>query len=158
MLCRLSILDNAPMARSTRSDPRRLAAIYVGGVVGALGRVGVAQALPHGVGTWPWATFSVNLFGALLLGWLVEALRHHPAESPRFALLTTGLCGTLTTFATMQLEIFEQLEAGCAGLAVGYAAATLVGGYACVRLGMSLGRGAFVADRTQRASQRREGR
>ena len=124
----------------TRSDPRRLAAIYLGGVVGALARVGLAQAFPHSVETWPWATFSANLFGALLLGWLVEAMRDHPAESPRFALLTTGLCGTLTTFATLQLELFEQLEAGCAGLAIGYAAATLIAGFGLVRLGMALGR------------------
>ncbi|HWB69346.1 MAG TPA: CrcB family protein [Solirubrobacterales bacterium] len=124
----------------SRFDPRRLAAIYLGGVVGALARVGLAQAFPHGVGSWPWPTFAANLFGALLLGWLVEAMAHHPPESPRFALLTTGLCGTLTTFATMQLELFEQLEAGSRGLALGYAAATLIGGLACVRLGMSLGR------------------
>lgn len=129
---------------ASRFDPRRLAAIYLGGVAGALARVGIAEAFPHGVETWPWPTFSVNLFGALLLGWLVEAMRHHPAESPRFALLTTGLCGTLTTFATLQLELFEQLEAGCAGLAIGYAAATLIGGLACVRLGMALGRGDFA--------------
>jgi fluoride exporter len=132
--------------QATRFDPRRLAAIYLGGVAGALARVGVAQAFPHAVGAWPWATFSVNLIGALLLGWLVEAMRHHPAESPRFALLTTGLCGTLTTFATLQLELFEQLEAGCSGLAIGYAAATLIGGFLCVRLGLSLGRGEFLTD------------
>jgi CrcB protein len=123
----------------TRSDPRRLAAIYLGGVAGALARVGLAQALPHAVGSWPWATFAENLAGALLLGWLVAALRGHRAESPSFALLTTGLCGTLTTFATLQLELYQQLEAGCAGLALGYAAATLAGGYACMRLGLSLG-------------------
>jgi CrcB protein len=124
----------------TRSDPRRLAAIYVGGVFGALARVGLAQALPHGPGSWPWATFAVNLTGALLLGGLVAALRGHRAEAPSFALLTTGLCGTLTTFATLQLELLQQLEAGCPGLAVGYAAASLAGGYACVSAGFAIGR------------------
>lgn len=123
----------------TRSDPRRLAAIYAGGVVGALARVGLAQALPHAIGAWPWATFAENMVGALLLGLFVAALRGHRAESPSFALLTTGICGTLTTFATLQLELFEQLEAGCVGLAAAYAAATLAGGYVCVSAGIRLG-------------------
>ena len=126
---------------SARFDPRRLAAIYAGGVIGALARVGIAQALPHGVDAWPWATFAVNMTGALLLGCLVAALRGHRAESPSFALLTTGICGTLTTFATLQLELFEMLEAGSPGLAIAYAAATIAGGLLLVRAGISLGRG-----------------
>lgn len=124
---------------AARSDPRRLAAIYAGGVLGALGRVGLAQAFPHGAGSWPWATFAANLAGALLLGWLVAALRGHRAEAPGFAFLTTGLCGTLTTFATLQLELLAQLEAGLLALALAYGAASLAGGYACVSAGLRLG-------------------
>ena len=124
---------------AARSDPRRLAAIYMGGVLGALARVGLAQAFPHGAGSWPWATFAANMAGALLLGWLVAALRGHRAEAPSFAFLTTGLCGTLTTFATLQLELLQQLEAGLLGLALAYMAATLAGGYLCVSAGLRLG-------------------
>jgi CrcB protein len=129
------------VTETTRFDPRRLAAIYAGGVLGALVRVGLAQADPHGPGSWPWPTFAVNLAGALLLGAFVAALRGHRAESPSFALLTTGVCGTLTTFATLQLELFEMVEGGRLSLAAGYVAATLVGGYACLRLGLALGAG-----------------
>jgi fluoride exporter len=124
----------------TRFDPRRLAAIYAGGVLGALARVGLAQAFPHGSDSWPWATFAVNMAGALLLGVFMAALRGHRAESPSFALLTTGFCGTLTTFATLQLELFEMVDGGHFGLAAAYVVATIVGGYACVRLGIALGR------------------
>jgi CrcB protein len=124
----------------TRFDPRRLAAIYAGGVIGALARVGLAQALPHGADGWPWATFAVNMLGAFLLGAFVAALRGHRAESPSFALLTTGLCGTLTTFATLQLELFEMVDAGHLGLAAAYVAATVVGGLLAVRAGLSRGR------------------
>jgi CrcB protein len=130
-----------PAVELTRFDPRRMAAIYAGGVIGALARVGLAQAVPHGAGAWPWATFAVNMGGALLLGYLVAALRGHRAESPSFALLTTGICGTLTTFATLQLELFGLLEAGQPALAAAYVAATIAGGYACVRAGLTLGRG-----------------
>jgi fluoride ion exporter CrcB/FEX len=57
-----------------RFELRRLAAIYVGGVLGALARVGLAEAAPHGADQWPWATFAVNMAGALLLGYFVLGL------------------------------------------------------------------------------------
>lgn len=124
----------------TRFDLRRLAAIYVGGVIGALARVGLAEAAPHGQGEWPWATFAVNMAGALLLGYLFARLRDHPEDSLAHPLLTTGICGTLTTFSTLQLELFEMVEGGYLGLATAYVGATLAAGYAFVRLGIALER------------------
>ena len=59
--------------RQRRFDRRELGAIYAGGVIGALARVGLSEALPHGVDAWPWATFVVNLLGAALLGWFVAS-------------------------------------------------------------------------------------
>jgi CrcB protein len=126
------------MSRS-RSDPHRLAAIYVGGVIGALSRVGLAEAAPHGAASWPWATFAANMAGALLLGCFVAFLRGHREESSGFAFLTTGVCGTLTTFATFQLELFEMVDGGHLALAAGYVAASLVIGYALVGAGLRLG-------------------
>ncbi|MEX0972393.1 MAG: fluoride efflux transporter CrcB [Solirubrobacterales bacterium] len=129
----------------TRFELRRLAAIYLGGTLGALGRVGLAEAAPHGAGEWPWATFAVNMAGALLLGYFVARLRDHPEDSLAHPFLTTGICGTLTTFSALQLELFELVDGGHLGLAAAYVAATLVVGYACVRLGMALERRPQVA-------------
>jgi CrcB protein len=121
--------------RLPRLDGRELLAIYAGGVLGALARVGLAQLAPHGAGSWPWATFAANMAGALLLGYFVTRLQERlPPSSYRRPLLGTGLCGALTTFATVQLELFEMLDAGRLGLAAAYAAATLAGGFACVHL------------------------
>lgn len=118
-----------------RLDPRELFAIYAGGVVGALARVGLAQAAPHGVGSWPWATFAANMAGALMLGYFVTRLQERlPPSSYRRPFLGTGLCGALTTFSTLQLELFEMLDAGHLALGAGYAAATLAGGFACVHV------------------------
>jgi CrcB protein len=129
----------------TRFDLRRLAAIYIGGVLGALARVGLAEAAPHGPGGWPWATFAVNMAGALLLGYFVARLRDHPEDSLAHPFLATGVCGTLTTFATVQLELFQMVNAGHLGLAAAYVGATLAAGYAFVRLGIALERRPEVA-------------
>jgi fluoride exporter len=126
--------------KSPPFELRRLLAIYVGGTIGALARVGLAEALPHGAGGWPWATFAVNMAGALLIGYFVASLRDHPQESVAHPFLTTGICGTLTTFSTMQLELFEMVDGGHLGLAAGYVAATLAAGYAFVRIGIALER------------------
>ncbi len=121
--------------RLPRLDRRELLAIYAGGVLGALARVGLAEAAPHGAGSWPWATFAANLAGALALGYFVTRLQERlPPSSYRRPFLGTGLCGALTTFATLQLELFAMLEGGHLGLAAGYVAATLAGGFACVHL------------------------
>jgi CrcB protein len=126
--------------RLSQFDLRRLAAIYAGGVIGALARVGLAQATPHGPGGWPWATFAVNMAGALLLGYFVARLRDHPEDSLAHPFLTTGICGTLTTFSTLQLELFEMVDGGHLALAAAYVGATLVAGFLFVRLGIALER------------------
>jgi len=127
--------------RSLPHDPRKLAAIYFGGVVGALIRVGLAQAAAVGPGQWPWPTFAVNMVGAFLLGYFFALFRDHPEESLHHPFLGTGICGTLTTFSTMQLELFTLVDDGYLGLAVAYAAVTIALGYLFVRAGIALERG-----------------
>ena len=119
---------------------RRIAAIYVGGVLGALARVGLAQAGPHGAGSWPWATFAANMIGALLLGFFLARLQDHPEDSLAHPFLTTGICGTFPTFSTLQLELFVMVDAGHLALALAYIATTLVAGYGFARAGIALER------------------
>jgi CrcB protein len=128
------------MGPTTRLDLRRLTAIYAGGVIGALARVGLAQATPHGAGGWPWGTFAANMIGALALGYFFARLGDHPEESVAHPFLTTGICGTLTTFSTLQLELFEMVDGGRLGLATLYLGATLALGFACIRAGIALER------------------
>ncbi|WP_320668790.1 fluoride efflux transporter CrcB [Patulibacter defluvii] len=126
---------------SGRFDRREVAAVFVGGALGALARALLADQYPHGPASWPWTTFAANLVGALLLGWLVTRLQERlPLSAYRRPLLGTGLCGGLTTFSTMQVELLLMLDAGHTGLAAAYAAASVVGGYLAVAGGTALAR------------------
>ena len=110
-------------------DLRELAAIFLGGMAGALARSGLAEAFPSAPHHWPWVTFSVNVVGAALLGYFVTRLQERlPLSAYRRPLLGTGFCGALTTFSTMQVE----MQRRPAGLATGYAAASLAAGFAAV--------------------------
>jgi len=114
-------------------DLRELAAIFAGGFVGAIARVEVARQVGHGAPAWPWATFLVNVAGAFLLGYFATRLQERlPLSSYRRPLLGTGICGALTTFSTLQIEVLKMLDDGRAGLAVGYVAASLAAGFAAV--------------------------
>ena len=124
--------------RSLPHDPRKLLAIYLGGVVGALARVGLAELASTSPGQWPWATFAANMVGALLLGYFFTLFRDHSAERLHHPFLGIGLCGTLTTFSTLQLELYEMVDGGYLALAAAYCVATLALGYLCVRLGIAL--------------------
>jgi fluoride exporter len=118
-----------------RVERRELAAIFAGGFAGAVLRALVEEWIPHDPSRWPWATFAINVAGALLLGWLVTRLQERlPLSAYRRPLLGTGFCGALTTFSTMQVELLDMLDAGHAGLAAAYAAASIVAGFAAVTL------------------------
>jgi fluoride exporter len=116
-----------------RIDRRELAAIFLGGIIGALARLGLVEALAPAPGEWPWATFVANLVGALALGYFTTRLQERlPLSAYRRPFLGTGLCGALTTFSTMQLELLELLDHGDGGLAAAYAAASLTAGVLAV--------------------------
>ena len=117
----------------TSFDARELVAIFAGGVAGALARAGLAEGLPHAPGEWPWATFAVNVLGAFLLGYFATRLQERlPLSAYRRPFLGTGICGALTTFSTMQVELLKMLDGGHVGLAAAYAAASVAAGLAAV--------------------------
>ena len=126
-------------------DRRELAAIFAGGALGTASRAVLSTLFPVTAGDWPWATFAVNIIGALLLGYFTTRLQERlPFSSYRRPLLGTGLCGGLTTFSTMQVEIVGMLHHHYYGLAIGYAAASIAAGFAAVYLATALVRRVVV--------------
>src|SRR4051795_4080082 len=118
-----------------RGDPRELAAIFAGGFIGAIARAELGELLSAGGPGWPWATFIANIAGAFLLGYFATRLQERlPLSAYRRPFLGTGLCGALTTFSTMQIELLRMLDEGHVALALGYAAASIVLGFCAVVL------------------------
>src|SRR3954451_18363048 len=126
-------------------DRRELVAIFAGGFVGAIARAEVGEALPYEHGQWPWATFAVNIAGALMVGYFTTRLQERlPLSAYRRPLLGTGLCGGLTTFSTMQFELLTMLDDGDVALAAAYAAVSVVAGFLAVAVATNLVRRARV--------------
>ncbi len=118
-----------------RADRRELVAIFAGGALGALARLALVESGTAGAPHWPWPTFAANVLGAFLLGYFSTRLQERlPLSAYRRPLLGTGLCGALTTFSTMQIELLTMIDADRYGLAVAYAAASIAAGYAAVHL------------------------
>jgi CrcB protein len=122
-----------------------LAAISVGGAVGSLARYGLGVALPPGRTGFPWATFGINAVGSLLIGVLlvlvVEVWEAHPLVRP---FLGVGVLGGFTTFSTYVVDVQRLVDAGAAGTALAYLAATLVAALAAVYVGLTITRTAVA--------------
>lgn len=120
-------------------DGRELAAVFVGGALGTVARAALATFAAPDPGHWPWPTFIVNIVGAFLLGYFTTRLLERlPVSSYRRPLLGTGVCGGLTTFSTMQVEIIKMLEHHNYGLAVGYTVASIVAGLIALYLATAM--------------------
>lgn len=112
-----------------------IGAVFVGGAAGALARLGLSEAVPLHIGSWPWATFAANVVGCLLLGYVVAHPRLGRESAGRSALIGTGFCGGLTTFSAFQLELYRMLDAGEILIAVTYLIASVVAGLVAVGIG-----------------------
>lgn len=129
-----------------RADPRELAAIFVGGVIGAVLRAALSDAWAADPGSWPWATFGVNVLGAMLLGYFITRMQERLSVSAYGRpFVGTGICGALTTFSAMQLELFDMIELGHYLLAATYATASLAAGLLAVALSTGLVRRARLS-------------
>lgn len=104
-----------------------LAAIAGGGVLGALSRQLVGEALPTEPGAFPWGTFLVNVSGSLLIGILMAVLglrpAHHRLVRP---FLGVGVLGGFTTFSTYAVQSRELVASGHPVVALAYLGGTVL--------------------------------
>jgi CrcB protein len=82
-----------------------VAAVALGGGIGATARYGIAVAFPAAL---PWSTIAVNTLGCAAIGVLMVLTesRAHPLTRP---FLGTGFLGGFTTFSTYALDAHDLL-------------------------------------------------
>jgi CrcB protein len=116
--------------------------VMIGGAVGAGLRYEVGRLTLRMLGpAFPWGTLAVNLAGGLLLGLLAGAIYGEgAAERPVWLLLAVGLLGGFTTFSAFSFDLFAMIERGQAGIALAYAAASVLGALILLYLGWTAAR------------------
>ncbi|RLK53770.1 fluoride efflux transporter FluC [Actinokineospora cianjurensis] len=112
-----------------------VAAVSVGGVIGALARYGAGTVWPS-----PWTILAVNAVGCLAMGCLMvlvtEVFTAHPLVRP---FLGTGVLGGFTTFSAYCADFQRMLGEGVP-LALLYLVGTLVLALAFVAAGTRITR------------------
>lgn len=123
--------DTAKAARRPRVPLRGqwpvLAAVSVGGAIGACARYGAGLLWPTAHDAFPWTTLLVNAAGCAVIGvfmvLITEAWSPHRLLRPFFG---TGVLGGFTTFSTYAVDVQRLVTGGQAATALAYLAATLL--------------------------------
>ncbi len=102
--------------------------VATGGAVGATARWWLGTALPTPSGSFPWATFGINVAGSFLLALLLtsRAARHPRRSAYVVPLLGPGLLGGFTTLSATSEEGRVLLATGHGALAAAYLLGTLL--------------------------------
>lgn len=115
----------------------RFLAVASGGALGAMLRYGASILINHLYkGPAPLATWSVNMLGCLLIGFLVPFFKVSPAAVPVQVFILVGFLGSLTTFSTFSIESVVLWQNGHTGLLLMNAVGSVLAGVLFVWLGM----------------------
>ncbi len=117
--------------------PSVVLTVAAGGALGSPARYGIGLLIPVRAGTFPWATFWINLSGSLVLGALLAmVIERWPPNQLVRPFFATGFIGAYTTWSTFTVESDQLYVHGHAALATTYVGTSLVGGLVAVYLGM----------------------
>jgi len=115
---------------------RSLAAVALGGAIGATLRWFVGSIQDIDPGRWPWPTLFVNVVGCLLIGVAVNRIER---RSLRWDAIVTGLLGGFTTMSSFAIELNDMVDLGRPGTAIAYGGATLASAAAALAVGIMMG-------------------
>ena len=119
-----------------------------GGAIGAGARFLVNQAFASlGLTGFPWATLSVNIVGAFLMGVVMTLVTERFGGSPEMRVfLATGILGGLTTFSAFTFEVAQLIGADGAlsPRVLLYVAGSVLLSLAALYAGMALSRAVLI--------------
>lgn len=105
--------------------------------------------LRYAIGVWmadskfgiPLGTFTVNIVGSLIIGFVLGWALKNPSSTPALVLLlATGFCGGFTTFSAFAFENYELLKNGNYLFFGMYTSLSLIVGIIAVLIGIWLTR------------------
>lgn len=115
-----------PRASAWRGQGPVIAAVSLGGAVGASARYGATLLWPTATGAFPWTTLVVNAIGCAVIGVFMVVISDvwaaHRLVRPFFG---TGVLGGFTTFSTYAVDIRNLIDGGHPRTALGYLALTV---------------------------------
>jgi CrcB protein len=128
-----------------------IAAIALGGALGASTRYGVARSSvallkDHSLAL-PAATLAVNVAGCFVVGLVLPWLFAREADGATHharLLVVVGALGAFTTYSTFGVETLTLWREGRVGVALAYVAMHLVFGFAAVAVGAMIGEKLFA--------------
>ncbi len=124
----------------------RFIAVALGGALGAVVRYGAyLLTMRYYEGPAPIATWTVNLLGCLLIGFMAPAVQHLGFSPNTKLLLLVGFLGSFTTFSTFSLESVVLWENGRLGLVLINTVGSVVAGIVLVWIGMQTHQALFGA-------------
>ncbi len=99
-----------------------LAWVALGGALGSAARFATVRGVASVLGEYqPWGTLAVNVVGSLLMGLLAALIARKFADSEAVRVfLLPGLLGGFTTFSAFSLDVFNLMQRGENGTAIGY--------------------------------------
>jgi fluoride exporter len=110
-----------------------VAAVALGGMLGAVARYGASLVWPTASGGFPWTTLMVNIVGCALIGVFMvvisEVRAAHRLVRPFFG---TGVLGGFTTFSTYAVDVRHLTDVGAARSALAYLGLTPLSALAAV--------------------------
>lgn len=133
-----------PWPRPLHARASAIAAVAIGGMIGAPTRYGLGVLFPQTPpGHWPVTTFAINFIGAFVLGGLLEALARLGPDSgwrQRVRLcIGTGVIGSFTTYSTLAVDTDLLLRGHHPWSAITYALGTVIAGMVATAVGIAMG-------------------
>jgi CrcB protein len=135
---------------SAAPAPRLIAAVAIGGALGAVARWSLTEAFRSDAGSFPWTTFAINVAGSFALA-LLPAFAVVRRRRELAVALGPGVLGGFTTLSTYSEQSRALLDAGETDVALAYLGGTLA---ACL---VAVGFASQWTTAMERRTFRREG-
>ena len=115
----------------------KLISVFIGGGIGAILRFIATLLSKHYLETPVFGTFCVNITGCFLIGMFLGVILNKTDAIPQVTklFLSAGLLGGLTTFSSLNLEVFELIKNGKVLIGLLYLFTSCLLGLICTYLG-----------------------